>query len=80
MQSIKTKSFIWLIKNLMGKKVNFKSDCELFPNFDVTGKPISYYINGNELILKIKTSSGKTIDIGSNMKNLRYEILYEKTK
>ena len=75
MTSIKTKSFTWLIKNLISKKVNFKSDCELFPNFNITGKVIEYYIKGNELVFKVKTSSGKTIDVGSNMKNLRYNIV-----
>ena len=67
-------SFIQLIKKLVGQKVNFTSDCEFFPNFNVTGKVISYYIKGNEIIFKTKVSN-KTIDIGSNMKNLKFKII-----
>ena len=67
-------SFIQLIKKLVGQKVNFTSDCEFFPNFNVTGKVISYYIKGNEVIFKTKVSN-KTIDIGSNMKNLKFKII-----
>lgn len=67
-------SSIQLIKILVGKKVRFKSDCEFFPNFNVTGKVISYYIKGSETIFKTKVGN-KTIDIGSNMKNLSFEII-----
>lgn len=62
-----------LIKKIVGKKVRFISDCELFPNFNVLGKVISYYIKGNEVLFKTKIGT-KTIDVGSNMKNLRFQI------
>ena len=69
-------SFIQLIKKLVGQKVNFTSDCEFFPNFNVTGKVISYYIKGSELVFKIKTiPMKKIIDVGSNMKNLKFKII-----
>ena len=73
MESIKKYSYTQLIKTLIGKKVRFTSNCELFPNFDVTGKVISYYIKGNEILFKTKIGN-KIIDVGSNMKNLRFEI------
>lgn len=76
MESIKKYSFQNLIKMLIGKKVHMTSDCEFFPNFNIKGKVLSYYIKGNELIFKIKTiPMKKTIDIGSNMKNLKFEII-----
>lgn len=66
-------SAIQLIKKLVGKKVRFTSDCELFQNFDVTGKVMSYYVKGTEILFKTKIGN-KTIDIGSNMKNLKFEL------
>lgn len=66
-------SAIQLIKKLVGKKVRFTSDCELFQNFDITGKVISYYVKGTEILFKTKIGN-KTIDVGSNMKNLKFEL------
>lgn len=76
MESIKKYSFKQIILKLIGKTVHFTSDCEFFPNFNIVGKVISYYLKGNEIILKTKVkNSNKIIDIGSNMKNLQFEIL-----
>jgi len=76
MESIKKYSFQNLIKMLIGKKVHMISDCEFFPNFNIKGKVLSYYIKGSELVFKIKTiPMKKTIDVGSNMKNLKFEII-----
>lgn len=58
---------------LVGKRVRFVSDCEFFPNFDVTGLVYSYSIYNNEILFKVK--SRKSITIGSNMKNLMFEIV-----
>ena len=74
MESVKKYSYEQLIKKVLNKKTRFTSDCEFFPNFDVTGLPINYYIKNNELVFKFKTVMGKTIDIGVNMKNLRFEL------
>ena len=74
MESVKKYSYEQLIKKVLNKKTRFTSDCEFFPNFDVTGLPINYYIKNNELVFKFKTVIGKTIDIGVNMKNLRFEL------
>ena len=72
---VKSKTYEQLIE-LLGKKVHFKSDCEFFPNFDVHGKVIEMKYGSNlEIIFKFATFTGKTIDIGSNMKNLRYEMI-----
>lgn len=76
MQIVKNYTYKKLIDELLGKMVHFKSDCDLFPNFDFTGKVLSYYFTQSELILKVrKRYSIKQIDIGSNMKNLRFEII-----
>jgi len=66
-------SAIQLIKKIVGKKVRFTSDCELFQNFDITGKVMSYYVKGTEILFKTKIGN-KTIDVGSNMKNLKFEL------
>ena len=55
--------------SLKGKNIRFISDCEIFPNFDVSGKVLSLEFNNNENIFVVKTN-GKIIHIGSNMKIL----------
>ena len=76
MESIKKYSHRQIILKLIGKNVHFTSDCEFFPNFNIIGKVISYYLKGNEIILKTKIkNSNKIMDIGSNMKNLQFEII-----
>lgn len=63
-----------LQKKLLGKRARFKSDCELFPNFDVTGKVTQVRQDGAEIIIHCLTVKRNVI-IGSNMKNLRFEVL-----
>ena len=75
MKRVKTYPFKKLIFDLVGKNVHFMSDCEFFPNFNVKGKVISYYIRTNEIVFKLKTNYGKPIDVGSNMKNLKFELI-----
>ena len=74
MISLNSKNFSQIASEVLGKKVHMKSDCELFPNFDVTGKitAVNPAANG-ETVMTMITTNGKTIYIGSNMKNLRYE-------
>jgi hypothetical protein len=60
--------------NLINHTVHFTSDCEFFPNFDVKCKVLTIAYNGSEYILKVKVDN-KEIEIGANMKNLRYEII-----
>ena len=74
MESIKKYSYPHLIQQLVGKKVRFTSDCEFFPNFDITGLVMSYYLRkNNEIVFKTKIDD-KIIDVGGNMKNLQFEI------
>lgn len=64
--------------NILGKKVHMLSDCEFFPNFDLTGKVVSIKPESNgETLITLLLSNGKTMYVGSNMKNLRYEIIQE---
>lgn len=58
------------IYSLKGNAIQFVSDCEVFPNFDVTGKVKSISLEGSEYIFTVSIK-GKNIHIGSNMKNLR---------
>ena len=75
MMNVSNYSYISLCKLLIGKTVNFKSDCQFFPYFDVTGKVISINIgNNNEYIIKIERNN-KIYDIGSNMQNLSFSIV-----
>lgn len=72
---VKTKTFEELSK-LVGEKLHFKSDCEFFPNFDVKVKLLNFNIKNSEFIFNCKVlSNKKKLTIGSNMKNLRYEII-----
>lgn len=76
MESIKTYSFSQLYKKLFGKNVHFISDCEFFPNFDVIIKVQKiYFAKNNEIIFEGKTKAKKILKIGSNMKNLQFELL-----
>ena len=77
MELVKNLSYIEICKKFNNKKIHFTSDCEFFPNFDV--KVYIYDINlgnNNEIIFKTKNlSNHKELIIGSNMKNLQFEIL-----
>ena len=75
MEPIKDYPFELIYKKIFGKNVRFKSDCEFFPNFDVIIKINKVSINGNEILFEGKTKNGKLLTIGSNMKNLQFEII-----
>ena len=54
-------SYIELCNLLIGKIVNFKSDCQLFDNFDVTGKVININISKtNEYMIEIMYKGKKS--------------------
>ena len=75
MEPIKKYPYNKLTSLLLGKKVHFTSDCQLFPNFNVIGKPIAIsLVNGIPLIKTILTN-GKTIQIDGGMSNLSFELL-----
>lgn len=62
--------------SILGKKVHMLSDCEFFPNFDLTGKVVAINPGSNgETVLTLLTNNGKNMYVGSNMKNLRYELV-----
>ncbi len=76
MELVSKYSFRQIITKIIGKNVQFTSDCEFFPNFNVIGKVLNYKLRGNEIIFKLKVkNSGKIIDVGSNMKNLQFKII-----
>ena len=59
------------LMTFVGSRCQLKSDCEFFPNFNVTGTIRDVSINNNEYIINIETEpTGKIIPIGSNMRNL----------
>ena len=66
-----------ITNKLLGKRVRFTSDCELFPNFDVKVQVISVSISQNrEILFDCRNlSNRKKLTIGSNMKNLRFQLL-----
>ena len=72
---VKNISYNILSNSILGKIVNFKSDCEFFPNFNVTGKVYKLELRQDETLIYVKTRQGKKLTIGSNMKNLEYEII-----
>ena len=76
-EKISKYSYKDLNKKLIGNIVRFTSDCQLFPNFDVTGKVISISIaSNNEYIIEIiRQNSNKRYKIGSNMHNLKFLII-----
>jgi len=65
----------YLRDNLIYKHVNFKSDCEFFPNFDLTGYVYDIVVKNNEYLFLVKHKNGKNYTIGSHMKNLSFEII-----
>lgn len=74
MQNINSYSYIELVNKLLNKKVHFISDCEFFPNFDVNCFVYDIYISkSGEIIFETKVKN-KKLSIGSNMKNLKFEI------
>ena len=78
MELISKYSYIWLCNNLMNKKIHFISDCEFFPNFNIEGyiKDIKLSKSTSEILFTVAVKN-KTLTIGSNMKNLQFEIINE---
>lgn len=75
MISIKKYSYPILNSMLLGKKAHFTSTCEFFPNFDVTGKVTQMGLKNGEILICVLTNNNKKITIGSNMKDLKFEII-----
>ena len=77
MKKVSDLSYIEINNKLFGKKVHFKSDCEFFPNFDVVCIIKDITIKNGEILFDCIVSSPyeKRITIGSNMRNLEYELI-----
>jgi hypothetical protein len=74
MERVKNFGFEVIYKKIFGKNVRFISNCEFFPNFDVIIKVNKIYIKGPEILFEGLTKTNKKLTIGSNMKNLQFEI------
>lgn len=55
--------------NLIGKKVKFTADCQLFPNFNITGILENIEFTDYEKIFTLNINN-KKYTIGSNMPKL----------
>ena len=75
MERVKNFGFEVIYKKMFGKNVRFISNCEFFPNFDVIIKINKIYIKGSEILFEGLTKTNKKLTIGSNMKNLQFEIV-----
>ena len=64
-----------LRNKLLGKKAHFTSDCQLFPNFDVTGKVIEITLSGKIPLIKTILKNGKIIHIDGGMSKLSFELI-----
>ena len=80
MEQINKYSYNQIIKLLLHKHIHFISDCDFFDNFDIKCKVnnISLNYNRNEIMFDcILMHNKKHITIGSNMKNLQFEIIQD---
>ena len=75
MEHVKNFGFEVIYKKIFGRNVRFISNCEFFPNFDVIIKVNKIYIKGPEILFEGLTKTNKKLTIGSNMKNLQFEIV-----
>ena len=77
MEKISSYTIEKITNKLLGKKVRFISDCELFPNFDVKVQVVFISISQNrEILFDCRNlSNRKKLTIGSKMKNLRFQLL-----
>lgn len=76
MKVVKNYTFKKFIDEVLGNIVHFTANCELFPNFNIKGKVVSYYTNQYSLILKVKIQAyNKIIDVDTNMANLKFEVI-----
>lgn len=76
MENVASYSNVILIKKILGNNIQFISDCMLFPKNGIRGKVINYKIlNTGEILFKVKTSSGKSYDVGTKTANLQFQIL-----
>ena len=74
METVSKYSINILREKLLGKRANFKSDCQLFPNFNVTGKVVNIsMVNGIPLI-EVILQNGRHFRIDGGMSNLKFTV------
>ena len=76
MEKISKYSYLDICKLILNKKIHFTSDCEFFLHFDVKVYVYNIYLKNTEIIFETKNiSNDKKLTIGSNMKNLQFELI-----
>ena len=75
MNLVKKFTYSKLQKTLLGKRVHFTSDCQLFPNFDIKGKVVSISLSSGIPLIKVILDSGRNFTIDGGMSNLSFELL-----
>lgn len=75
MELVKKYSINILRSKLLGKKARFTSDCQLFPNFDVTGKVVEINNSKGIPLIKVILNTGRKLDIDGGMSNLSFLLL-----
>lgn len=78
MKYVSSLSYIDICKLFHHKKIHFISDCDFFPDFNIECLVLDIFFNQNhsEILIKVKIlKNNKILTIGSNMKNLQYELL-----
>ena len=77
MEKVSSYTIEKITNKLLGKRVKFISDCELFPNFDGNVQVVSISLSPNkEVLFDCRTlENRKKLIIGSKMKNLRFKLL-----
>ena len=59
-------------EKFVGKHIKITSNCEMFPDFKVTGKLLSVSKTSyGESMLKVKTDEGRILSIGSSMRGFK---------
>ena len=59
-------------EKFIGKHIKITSNCEMFPDFKVTGKLLSVSKTSyGESMLKVKTDEGRILSIGSSMRGFK---------
>ena len=75
MKNVKKYTYETLTTMCLGKQIHFTSDCDFFPDFDIKCQVLQMKMESNEILFTCKLSNGKTITVGSNMRNLQFEVL-----
>lgn len=75
MDTVRKYSINILKEKLLGKRANFKSDCQLFPNFNVTGKVVNITMVNNIPLIEVILQNGRHFRIDGGMTNLTFTLI-----